>query len=107
MHVAHLTVTESQMHCVNTRPTRVALPAVPGFQDAIREYVVHSIGITFRRVSMRVLADWLRLEPPALKQLLADKVGGWEAGQAGLLPAEGALRLAAVGFVGCKMRLPH
>lgn len=47
---------------------------VPGFQDAIREYVLHSIGISFRRVSTRVLADWLRLEPPALKQLLADKV---------------------------------
>jgi hypothetical protein len=48
--------------------------AVPGFQDAIRAYVLHSIGITFRRISSKVLADWLKLEPPALKQLLADKV---------------------------------
>lgn len=53
----------------------VCVSAVPGFQDAIREYVLHSIGITFRRVSTRVLAEWLKLEPPALKQLLADKVG--------------------------------
>jgi hypothetical protein len=47
---------------------------VPGFQDAIRAYVLHSIGITFRRVSTRVLSDWLKLEAPALQALLADKV---------------------------------
>jgi hypothetical protein len=47
---------------------------VPGFQDAIREYVLHSIGISFRRVSTRVLADWLKLDAGSLKQLLADKV---------------------------------
>lgn len=74
MHVLHLTVTQSD--ALRERTQHAVLAAVPGFQDAIREYVVHSIGITFRRVSMRVLADWLRLEPPALKQLLADKVGG-------------------------------
>lgn len=98
---------------MNAKP--VLLPAVPGFQDAIREYVVHSIGISFRRVSMRVLADWLKLEPPALKQLLADKVG-LGAGQVklGCLPAEAVLRLAGglvlwlqVGLLqGALMRLP-
>jgi hypothetical protein len=51
-----------------------AATAVTGFQDAIREYVLHSIGISFRRVSTRVLADWLKLDAGSLKQLLADKV---------------------------------
>jgi hypothetical protein len=48
--------------------------AVPGFQDAIRGYVLHSISITFQRVSARVLGDWLKLDGSALQQLLADKV---------------------------------
>jgi hypothetical protein len=49
-------------------------PAVPGFQDAIRGYVLHSISISFQRVSMRVLGDWLKLDGAALQQLLAEKV---------------------------------
>lgn len=48
--------------------------AVPGFQDAIRNYVLHSLSITFQRVSLRVLGDWLKLDGSALQQLLADKV---------------------------------
>jgi hypothetical protein len=51
---------------------------VPGFQDAIRGYVLHSVGITFRRVHTRVLGEWLRLEGPALQALLAEKVRGGE-----------------------------
>jgi hypothetical protein len=50
------------------------IPAVPGFQDAIRGYVLHSISISFQRVSMRVLGDWLKLDGAALQQLLAEKV---------------------------------
>jgi hypothetical protein len=75
--------------------------AVPGFQDAIREYVLHSIGISFRRVNTRVLADWLKLEPPALKQLLADKVSSccsdsafvMVCGKGGTAPGGGGLAL--------------
>ena len=65
--------------------------------------MLHSIGISFRRVSTRVLADWLKLDASALKQLLADKVGqgggvrGWVGGRRG----------ADTGARGCMTAMPH
>lgn len=56
---------------VAVRSSRVQ---VPGFYDAIRSYVLHSISITFRKVSKQVLGDWLRLEGASLQQLIAEKV---------------------------------
>lgn len=86
----HLEASNLQDFWAATSSCKDTIKQVPGFQDAIREYVLHSIGITFRRVSTRVLADWLKLEPPALKQLLADKTksAGWTVqGDIAVLPA--------------------
>jgi hypothetical protein len=59
---------------------RDIIAQVPGFYDAIRAYVLHSISISFRRVSKQVLADWLRVEGTSLQQLIAEKerTSGWK-----------------------------
>ncbi|KAF6256180.1 eukaryotic translation initiation factor 3k [Scenedesmus sp. NREL 46B-D3] len=75
----HLEACNLQDFWAATGSCRDTISKVPGFQDAIRAYVLHSISITFQRVSMRVLADWLKLEGSALQQLLADKAkAGWK-----------------------------
>lgn len=63
-----------------TGACKETLKSVPGFQDAIRDYVLHSMGTTFQKVSTRVLGEWLRLEGPALNALLAEKTkaAGWK-----------------------------
>ncbi|WIA43891.1 hypothetical protein OEZ86_010301 [Tetradesmus obliquus] len=75
----HLEACNLQDFWAATGSCKDTISKVPGFQDAIRNYVLHSLSITFQRVSLRVLGDWLKLDGSALQQLLADKAkAGWK-----------------------------
>ncbi|KAF8061074.1 RBBP9 [Scenedesmus sp. PABB004] len=75
----HLEANNLQDFWAATGAAKDTIAKVPGFADAVRGYVLHAVGITFQRVSTRVLADWLRLDGAPLQQLLADKAktAGW------------------------------
>lgn len=67
----HLEASKLQDFWVLTASCRDTLNGVPGFYDSVREYVLHTLGITFQRVSKRVLADCLKLEGQSLDDLIA------------------------------------
>lgn len=63
---------------------------VPGFMDAARRYVAHTLAITFARVSKRQAAEALRLEGRELDAFLAERAqrDGWAVdGETVQLPA--------------------
>lgn len=51
-------------------------PSVPGFLDAARRFVAHTLSITFVRITKREAADALRLEARELDAYLAERVRG-------------------------------
>eukprot|EP00798_Chlamydomonas_sp_ICE-L_P020020 gene20020-26736_t len=52
---------------------------VPGFYDAVRAYVLHTLSISFQRVPKSVLGEYLQLEGASLDNLIKDKCAnaGW------------------------------
>jgi hypothetical protein len=55
----------------------VFVPAVPGFEAAVRRYVLHVLGISYQRVTKRVLGDALQLQGGELDNLVSGvKPGG-------------------------------
>lgn len=59
--------------------SRDLLTLVPGFMDAARRFVAHTLTITFARLPKRQAAEALRLDGKELDAYLADKVqrDGW------------------------------
>mmetsp|Transcript_27470 Transcript_27470/g.60086 ORF Transcript_27470/g.60086 Transcript_27470/m.60086 type:complete len:218 (+) Transcript_27470:121-774(+) len=55
------------------------LSSIPGFHEAVREYVLHVLTITSYRVPKAVLGEYLKLEGAELDKLVKDKVAsaGW------------------------------
>lgn len=51
---------------------------MPGFHDAVREYVVHIMGITYQRVGKAALGEALQLQGAELDGLVG--AGTWAAG---------------------------
>jgi len=66
-----------------TGSCRDTLNSVPGFYDAVRSYILHSIGISCQTVTRKVLADSLQMEGQSLDNLLAEqsKKAGWKSGK--------------------------
>lgn len=50
-------------------------PAVTGFETAVRKYILHVFGITYRKVHKKVLGAALQLEGAALEALVSARVG--------------------------------
>lgn len=50
----------------------VVLFAVPGFSGAVRQYVLHVLGMTYSKVQKQVLGQALQLEGAALGTLVSD-----------------------------------
>ncbi len=46
-------------------------PAVPGFEVAVRKYILHVFGITYQRVNKKVLGEALQLQGAALDTLVS------------------------------------
>eukprot|EP00955_Chlamydomonas_euryale_P091861 364653-Chlamydomonas_euryale.AAC.8 len=63
-------------------PSRASVPtcacAVPGFSDAVRENIIHLLGITFQRMHKAVLASYLNLTPPEIDAMVKARTSdGW------------------------------
>jgi len=54
------------------------LSSVPGFSDAVRENIIHLLGITFQRMHKAVLASYLNLTPPEIDAMVKARTSdGW------------------------------
>lgn len=76
----HLEASNLQAFWLAAGACRDVIKQVPGFEDAVRAYVLRSVvGAAFQRIHARTLGEWLRLDAGALQQLLQEKVAreGW------------------------------
>lgn len=59
--------------------SRHILEAVPGFEQAVQNYAVHILSITYQRVPRTLLAEAINIEGPSLDKFLEQQVteSGW------------------------------
>lgn len=84
--------------------TRWRPPAVPGFADAIRGYILGAVNSTCQKVARSTLAEYLRLDGDALDKLVPASASG-RRGQPPLQSTLGKLSTAACSS-GRDSRLP-
>ncbi|KAL6749163.1 eukaryotic translation initiation factor 3k [Haematococcus lacustris] len=61
--------------------SKEVISLVPGFEAAVRRYILHVLGLSFQRVSRRVLGEALQLQGAELDSLISSQVAsaGWQA----------------------------
>ncbi|KAJ9517695.1 hypothetical protein QJQ45_003983 [Haematococcus lacustris] len=61
--------------------SKEVISLVPGFESAVRRYILHVLGLSFQRVSRRVLGEALQLQGAELDSLISSQVAsaGWQA----------------------------
>ena len=57
-----------------------ATPAVPGFNDAVRDNIITLLGISFQRIHKSVLGSYLALQPAELDKLVGGLMS-WREGR--------------------------